>query len=62
MTSNKEVDAINLSQLKRFARDHGKPVLFWQYQPTGAGNNDCVAECMGLIADDVRGMMQYFVE
>ena len=62
VTSNKEVDIINKSQLHRFARDHGKPVYFWQCQPTGADGDTKISDSAACIADGVRGMIQYFVE
>ena len=62
VTSNKEVDVINKSQLVRFARDHGKPVYFWQCEPTGSDGDCIIGDNMSLLVDDVRGMIQYFVE
>ena len=62
VTSNKEVDIINKSQLHRFARDHGKPVYFWQCQPTGADGDTTIRDSTACIAEGVRGMIQYFVE
>jgi len=62
VTSNKEVDVINKSQLVRFARDHGKPVYFWQCEPTGSDGDCTIGDNMSLLVDDVRGMIQYFVE
>lgn len=62
VTSNKEVDIINKAQLHRFARDEGKPVYFWQCQPTGADGDRNICDSAACIADGVRGMIQYFVE
>ena len=62
VTSNKEVDVVNKSQLVRFARDHGKPVYYWQCEPTGSDGDCNIGDNMSLIVDDVRGMIQYFVE
>ena len=63
VTSNKEVDCINLKQLIRFAKDHGKIVFFWYVETTGSSGNAARAEVStGEIAENVRGMIQYFVE
>lgn len=59
-TSNKEVDFINKKQLIRFARDHSKPVYFWHVEATGSKGSDGLSTAD--IADNVRGMTQYFVE
>ena len=44
VTSNKEVDCINLGQLIRFAKDHGKIVFFWYVETTGSNGNATRAE------------------
>ena len=63
VTSNKEVDCINSGQLIRFAKDHGKIVFFWYVETTGSNGNTTRAELStALIAENVRGMVQYFVE
>ena len=63
VTSNKEVDCINLGQLIRFAKDHGKIVFFWYVETTGSNGNATRAELSTAeIAENVRGMVQYFVE
>ena len=63
VTSNKEVDCINLRQLIRFAKDHGKVVFFWYVETTGATGNAARSELSTAdIAEHVRGMVQYFVE
>ena len=63
VTSNKEVDCINLRQLIRFAKDHGKTVFFWYVETTGSAGNASRSEMSTAeIAENVRGMVQYFVE
>jgi hypothetical protein len=62
VTSNKEVDTVNKSQLHRFARDHRKPVYFWQCRPTGTDGDTAICDSTACLADSVRGMTQYFVE
>ena len=62
VTSNKEVDAINKSQLIRFARENRKPVLFWQCQPTCTSGDKSFEDYASNMVEGVRGMVQYFVE
>ena len=63
VTSNKEVDAINLSQLIRFAKDNNKPVFFWYVETANSSGNDThIKSSTEEIAASVRGMIQYFVE
>ena len=62
VTSNKEVDAINLSQLIRFAKDNNKVVFFWYVETTSSSGNAGVKLSTADIAENVRGMIQYFAE
>ena len=62
VTSNKEVNVINKSQVLRFAKDKGKPVYFWHCQPTGAELTADLENRLSNLAEDVPQMIQYFVE
>ena len=62
VTSNKEVNAINKSQIVRFAKGCGRPVYYWHCQPTGADGNADVENSMVNLATDVPETVQYFAQ
>ena len=62
VTSNKEVNAINKSQVVRFAKACGKPVYFWYCRPTGGDGNSDYEASMANLELNLPETIQYFAD